>query len=172
MMSTSSFSNDMNVSGMMMDTHSLSGQDLDPNTSLLNTYLDTQVIQTLQMNNEIITINTPTPMPSTTETYSSNPQPYTSDKKSINIPQSVSTPPPLPNLPSSIPIIQDSTQDQEMKNNPSLSLPPLNLNLPYTISSKPFIYKHKNKGKFKSKKIFDTISKKSCYWPTWIKKKR
>jgi len=187
-MSNSSISNEINVNGIMMDTPSLSGQD--SNVSLLNTYLDTQVMQSLQMNNEIITVHTPTPtttfdrLASSSSPLPLSPQTFASIKESLVDPISISSPSPLPNLPSSHPITQNQDQNQEQFMDQDLQssrvihsfnhnrLPSTNSNIPIISSPTPFSYKRKNEGKFKSKKIFDTISKKTCYWPTWIKQKR
>ncbi|OUM66314.1 hypothetical protein PIROE2DRAFT_6448 [Piromyces sp. E2] len=172
MMSTSPFSNDLTSSSVITD------QVQDPNQSILYSYLDTQMMQTLQMNHEIISMASPSPSPlpiATTTTPLPPPLmvPMEITKESFVDPISVSTPPPLPNLPSNLPIMTESTVENEMKiasPPPPPPLPPPSMT--NIISTQPFIYKHKNKGKFKSKKIFDTISKKTCYWPTWIEEKR
>jgi len=157
MMSTSPFSNDITSSSVVTEGIQ------DPNQSILSNYLDTQMMQTLQINNEIISVATPTPLPVATTSELPSLVSLENSKESYLDPISVSTPPPLPNLPSSIPITTETVIENEIK------IPPPITNF---ISSQPFSYKHKNKGKFKSKKIFDTISKKTCYWPTWIEEKR
>jgi len=157
-MSSPSLSNDINSSSMITDNLSLNGQD--PNQSVLSNYLDTPVKQSIPLNNEIITVASPYSLgTTTTTTIEPSLIPLTNNKESILDPISVSSPPPLPNFSSSLPFTMETAYENDMKTPPPMP------------STKPFSYRHKNKGKFKAKKIFDTISKKTCYWPTWIEKK-
>ncbi|ORX57776.1 hypothetical protein BCR36DRAFT_409247 [Piromyces finnis] len=157
MMSTSSFSNEVISSNITMDN------DQDPNQSILSNYLDTQMMQTLQRNNEIISIASPSPHPASISSDILHTIPLETSKESFIDPISVYTPPLFPNSsPSNIPFITETVLDNKIK----ISSPIIN-----NLSSHTFSYKHKNKGKYKSKKIFDTISKKSCYWPSWIEEK-
>jgi hypothetical protein len=131
---------------MMMDTQFLYHQNSN-DASLLNSYLDTQMKQSLQKNNEMVTTTKTSHFISNlSQPFSSSYQTIGSKKESFIDPIFAYSQSPLPNRPSFLPIIQD----QSMKKGQSFS----STNLPFIPSSNSFTYKHRNKGKFRTKKNF------------------